>query len=361
MMSTPAYSHAITWNKQGDAVIIVNEKKLASEVLPHYFKHSNIASFIRQLNMYGFHKGGGPDDLIFMNPNFIRGHPELVKNIRRRAAKDLRAKLLPSTVQVLDEVKAEATLSRAFEENSGSMGPPDHPHFKAKQILKDIKRLNEIQEQHAARLTELLARNAHLEYENNLLLTSLEATKKRQEYLESKLAATVLLLKNLYPFPPSHHKLAQQPQQNLLENIPSGQAAATASSSTSTSNSQQEQSSNIEPLNTQATNDIKPNIESAATPGSMSYDELDEFATKALKGDAISSEDVDINDTHHDSLLRLESFSSNIPDSELQNQYGSFADNVLDHLDDQHDAYSSIDSLHSEVVNSNGNGNVRNT
>ncbi|EEC09347.1 heat shock transcription factor, putative, partial [Ixodes scapularis] len=41
----------ISWNENGQSFIIHNQTQFAKELLPLYFKHSNMASFIRQLNM----------------------------------------------------------------------------------------------------------------------------------------------------------------------------------------------------------------------------------------------------------------------------------------------------------------------
>ena len=38
------------------AYSVPNQQDFSAEVLPRFFKHSNFTSFIRQLNMYGFHK-----------------------------------------------------------------------------------------------------------------------------------------------------------------------------------------------------------------------------------------------------------------------------------------------------------------
>ena len=54
---------AVAWNESGSAFEVINEAQFCSELLPRYFRHSNLSSFVRQvrlfrfqLNMYSFHK-----------------------------------------------------------------------------------------------------------------------------------------------------------------------------------------------------------------------------------------------------------------------------------------------------------------
>ena len=46
----------IAWGEDGSSFIIKNQSEFTKTMLPYYYKHSNMASFVRQLNMYGFHK-----------------------------------------------------------------------------------------------------------------------------------------------------------------------------------------------------------------------------------------------------------------------------------------------------------------
>ncbi|GAA5965123.1 hypothetical protein JCM3765_004866 [Sporobolomyces pararoseus] len=103
MLCTPALSHLIAWTDDGKAFTVFHPTEFARTVLPQFFKHSNFASFIRQLNMYGFGKrvndalGGSTSQMNsdgsqvqaweFQNPAFQRDRPDLLARIRRKSAK----------------------------------------------------------------------------------------------------------------------------------------------------------------------------------------------------------------------------------------------------------------------------------
>ncbi|SAM00203.1 hypothetical protein [Absidia glauca] len=86
----------ISWSEKGDLFSVGNPNAFSKLVLPQYFKHNNWQSFVRQLNMYGFHK---VNDMIhsnltsesqkweFKHQNFRRGAIDELQNIKRKSAK----------------------------------------------------------------------------------------------------------------------------------------------------------------------------------------------------------------------------------------------------------------------------------
>jgi heat shock transcription factor len=76
----------IAWQADGTAFLIKKVPELQEIVLPKYFKHNNLQSFVRQLNMYNFAKTcHDPNYREFRNAFFLRGRRDLLPQIRRKA------------------------------------------------------------------------------------------------------------------------------------------------------------------------------------------------------------------------------------------------------------------------------------
>lgn len=97
MINDPQCDDLISWSNNGQSFIIIDPAKFSQE-LSKYFKHNNLSSFIRQLNMYGFRKvtaiensglHPGSDDLHFTHPDFQRDQPERLESIKRKLPQKL--------------------------------------------------------------------------------------------------------------------------------------------------------------------------------------------------------------------------------------------------------------------------------
>jgi hypothetical protein len=79
------FPEVIDWNPEGTALVIKKPAEFCQKVLPAYFKHNNLTSFVRQLNMYNFHKRRTQNiDHVYYHELFQRGKKHLLKEIKRK-------------------------------------------------------------------------------------------------------------------------------------------------------------------------------------------------------------------------------------------------------------------------------------
>ncbi|KAL7276928.1 Flocculation suppression protein [Rhizina undulata] len=96
MLEDGNIQHLISWSSSNESFVVSPTGEF-SKVLSQYFKHTNISSFVRQLNMYGFHKvndvfhTGSPDSTLWEfkhgNGSFKRGDLVGLREIKRRASR----------------------------------------------------------------------------------------------------------------------------------------------------------------------------------------------------------------------------------------------------------------------------------
>jgi hypothetical protein len=111
MVSNAELADQIRWNDAGDGILILGA--FSRGALPRYFTHSNIRSFVRQLNLYGFRRRGrGLRVLEFFHPRFHRDRVEERALISRRH---------PRTAGEADVPGSDANVPAALAEMRASL------------------------------------------------------------------------------------------------------------------------------------------------------------------------------------------------------------------------------------------------
>ncbi|KAJ7253384.1 HSF-type DNA-binding-domain-containing protein [Mycena haematopus] len=91
MLEDQSFQDVVSWGPQGDCFVVKDMNEFTKSILPRMFKHSNFASFVRQLNKYDFHKVKNTDDTqfgehswTFRHPDFHADRRDALENIKRK-------------------------------------------------------------------------------------------------------------------------------------------------------------------------------------------------------------------------------------------------------------------------------------
>ncbi|XP_062343011.1 heat shock factor protein 1 isoform X1 [Osmerus eperlanus] len=132
LVEDPDADSLICWSPNGNSFHVFDQGRFSKEVLPKFFKHNNMASFVRQLNMYGFRKvvhieHGGllkpeRDDTEFQHPDFLRGQEHLLENIKRKVTNvsSLKQEDLKISTDDVSKILTDVQHMRGKQENIDS-------------------------------------------------------------------------------------------------------------------------------------------------------------------------------------------------------------------------------------------------
>ncbi|PCH37649.1 hypothetical protein WOLCODRAFT_130410 [Wolfiporia cocos MD-104 SS10] len=174
MLEDTSWSHVVSWGPQGDCFVVKDMNEFTKSILPRMFKHSNFASFVRQLNKYDFHKVKNSDDNQFGEHSWTFRHPDF--HVDRRDA--------------LENIKRKVPAAR--KSTGRNPASPSPPSATVEALQATVERLVRDQEELVAHV-----RNLESNYQNVLSeMVNFQRNMAQQDGLMQNLIQYFLQLEN---------------------------------------------------------------------------------------------------------------------------------------------------------------------
>ncbi|CAI9581871.1 unnamed protein product [Staurois parvus] len=205
LLEDPSNGDVITWSWDGQNFCILDDQRFSKEILPKYFKHNNLSSFIRQLNMYGFRKVLSLESglmrsehsaaIEFQHPFFKKGGVELLENIKRKISSSVKSEDPHLSQEELQKVAAEL---QDLKDGQNSMDAKLESMRRENEALwKEVSSLRRKHSQQQKLLTKILQFILSLMRGNIVVAPK----RKRQLTLESTSAPPPKCSRNVLQFP----------------------------------------------------------------------------------------------------------------------------------------------------------------
>ncbi|RZC31971.1 HSF DNA-bind domain containing protein [Asbolus verrucosus] len=158
MLNKAEETDIMSWNPSGKSFIIQDQVLFITKLLPLYFKHNNMGSFIRQLNLYDFHKicvDNKNSELEYQHKCFQRDRPDLLKYIKRKLPQYKRLVYAKMDREELVNLSKEITSVKNKQEDT-------------------VKQLNLLQQENVSLMKELASLHAKHNSQNRVLKKIIE-------------------------------------------------------------------------------------------------------------------------------------------------------------------------------------------
>ncbi|KAL4483168.1 hypothetical protein ABPG74_019194 [Tetrahymena malaccensis] len=193
MLDNQEHKDIVCWSEDGKSFLIKKHNEFRDQVLPQYFKHNNYSSFVRQLNMYDFHKVRNEStDSEYKNPLFQRGQQKMLSEIKRKSGDNNNDEF--STQQNDNNDDSGQILQNASGNSLNIDG--DCTKSDNSQILSEVTNIKSKQNSLEKAMTMLISQHETLIRENKILWDEIRRQNEQDEMRSEKIMMVLAFFLN---------------------------------------------------------------------------------------------------------------------------------------------------------------------